>query len=70
MTVNVPPSWNLLLDDRMAEAFTDRVREVFQRAGFDRPIEEVRLVEDPAKLPDLRRQDSAANERRDERRTV
>lgn len=51
VTVNVPPSWNLLVDDRVAEAFTDRVREVFHRAGFDRPVEEVRYVEDPAKVP-------------------
>jgi hypothetical protein len=53
VTVNVPPSWNLLIDDRIAESFTDRVREVFDRAGFDRPIEELRYVEDPAKVPYL-----------------
>lgn len=51
--VNVPPNWNMLLDDRVSEAFTDRVREVFYRAGFDRPVEEMRSVEDPAKVPYL-----------------
>ena len=51
--VYVPPSWNLLLDDRIAEAFTDRVADVFHRSGFGFPIENVRTVEDPAKEPYL-----------------
>jgi hypothetical protein len=51
--VNVPPSWNLLLDDRITEAFVDRIRDVFHRNGFEKPVEEVRYVEDPAKLPFL-----------------
>jgi hypothetical protein len=51
--VNVPPSWNLLLDDRISEAFVDRVRDVFYRSGFDRPVEQVRSVEDPGKQPYL-----------------
>ena len=50
MQVNVPPSWNILLDDRVSEAFVDRVRDVFHRNGFDRPVEHVRYVEDPAKV--------------------
>lgn len=53
VAVNVPPSWNMLLDDRVSEAFTDQVREVFRRAGFDRPVQEVRYPEDPEKLPYL-----------------
>lgn len=53
VTVNVPPTWNVLLDDRVSEAFADRVRDVFYRAGFDRPVEELRYVEDPAKVPYL-----------------
>jgi hypothetical protein len=53
VVVNVPPSWNLLLDDRISEALTDRVSEAFHRAGFDRPVEEIRSVEDPAKVPYL-----------------
>lgn len=53
VTVNVPPSWNLLLDERISEAFTDQVRDAFYRAGFDRPVQEVRSVEDPAKAPYL-----------------
>lgn len=51
--VNVPPSWNLLLDDRVSEAFVDRVREVFSRRGFDQPVEELRYVEAPEKVPYL-----------------
>lgn len=51
--VNVPPSWSVLVDDRVSEAFVDRVREVFVRSGFDRPVEEVRYVEDASKLPYL-----------------
>lgn len=51
--VYVPPSWNMLLDDRVAEAFTDRVADVFHRSGFGFPIENVRSVEDPAKVPYL-----------------
>lgn len=51
--VNVPPSWNMLLDDRIAEAFVDRVRDVFYRAGFDRPVQEVRFARDPANVPYL-----------------
>lgn len=53
VTVNVPPTWNMLIDDRVSEAFTDRVRDVFYRAGFDRPVEELRYVEDPSKVPYL-----------------
>lgn len=45
--VNVPPTWNPWLDDRISGAFTDRVRDVFHRAGFDRPVEEARLADDP-----------------------
>jgi len=53
VAVNVPPTWNILLDDRISEAFTDRVRDVFHNAGFDRPVEEVRYPEDSEKLPYL-----------------
>lgn len=44
---------NFLVEDRVAEAFVDRVREVFKRNGFDRPVDDVRFVEDPAKMPYL-----------------
>jgi hypothetical protein len=47
--VIVPPTWNTLVDDHISAGLVDRVRDVFYRAGFDRPIEEVRYVEDPAK---------------------
>jgi hypothetical protein len=53
VAVNVPPSWSLLLDSRISEAFTDRVREVFHQQGFDRPVEEVTSVEDCSKMPYL-----------------
>jgi hypothetical protein len=51
--VNVPPSWNVLLEDDISDAFVSRVRDVFLRSGFDRPVDEVRLVEDPNKQPYL-----------------
>jgi len=51
--VNVPPSWNLLLDDRVSEVFVEQVRDTFRQAGFEHPVEEVRYVEDPAKAPYL-----------------
>lgn len=51
--VNVPPSWGLLIDDHVADAFVDRMREVFHHEGFRRPIESVRYVEDPARVPYL-----------------
>ena len=51
--VSVPPSWNLLFEDRISEAFVDHMREVFHHRGFDRPVEEVRFVEDPTKEPYL-----------------
>jgi hypothetical protein len=51
--VIVPASWNILMEDRIADNFVDHVRETFYRAGFDRPIEKLSYVEDPAKTPNL-----------------
>jgi len=51
--VNVPPTWSLLVDDRISEMFVDAVRELLARRGFTSPVEEVRFVEDPAKTPYL-----------------
>lgn len=42
--VNVPPSWNMLIEDRVSMAFADVVRDVFHRQGFDRPVEEARFA--------------------------
>jgi hypothetical protein len=53
VAVNVPPALNILVEDRISEAFTDRVREVFDRAGFDRPVEEARFADDAANAPYL-----------------
>lgn len=51
--VNVPPRGNLLLEDRVRDAFTDQVREVFVGAGFDRPVRDVRFVDDESPEPYL-----------------
>jgi hypothetical protein len=51
--VNMPPTLHYLAEDRIATAMTDRVREVFQRQGFDRPVEEIRPVEDSSRAPYL-----------------
>lgn len=51
--VNVPPHWNVFLEDRIAEAFTDQVRDVFHNAGFDKPVKEVRYFEDVDRAPYL-----------------
>jgi hypothetical protein len=51
--VNVPPHWNIFLEDRIAEAFTDQVREVFHKAGFDKPVNEIRYFEDVDRAPYL-----------------
>ncbi len=51
--VIVPPTWNLLIDDKVSESLVDRVRDVFYRAGFTMPVSELRLPEDPSKVPCL-----------------
>ena len=51
--VIVPPTWNLLIDDKVSEALVDRVRDVFYQAGFTQPVDELRRVEDPSKVPYL-----------------
>jgi hypothetical protein len=51
--VNVPATWHWLADDRVAEPLVDQLRDTFYRAGFDRPIEQITYVEDPAKAPYL-----------------
>ena len=51
--VIVPASWNILLEDHVADNFVDQVRDTFFRAGFDRPIEKLSYVEDPMKTPYL-----------------
>lgn len=51
--VNVPPTWSLLVDDRISEMFVDAVRELLVRRGFEHRVDEVRFVDDPAKTPYL-----------------
>jgi hypothetical protein len=51
--VNLPPTWGVFLEDDVSEAFVSHIRDVFQRSGFDRPVEEVRLIEDPSRHPYL-----------------
>lgn len=38
--VNLPPTTDVWLEDRVKLAFTDVAREVFHRHGYDRPVEE------------------------------
>lgn len=45
--VNLPPTTSLIYADRIADVFTDEVRHVFRQAGFARPIENIRYVDDP-----------------------
>lgn len=51
--VNVPPHWDVFLEDRITEAFTDQVRAVIHREGFDKPVKEVRYFEDAERAPYL-----------------
>lgn len=45
--VNLPPTTSLIYEDRIAEAFTDEVRHVFNQTGFNRPVENIRYVDNP-----------------------
>lgn len=51
--VNVPPTWDLFLDDRIGDAFTEQVRAILEDEGFRGPIEGLRFVEEPARVPYL-----------------
>jgi hypothetical protein len=45
--VNMPPTTSLIYADRIADAFVDEVYHVFTQAGFQRPIENMRYVDNP-----------------------
>lgn len=51
--VNVPPTWQGLVDERTPGAVTARIRETLYRAGFTSRVEELRAVEDPTKIGHL-----------------
>jgi hypothetical protein len=51
--VNLPPSASLVYSDWITDAFTDSIRSVFQQAGFQRPIENIRYVDQPDDTPYL-----------------
>lgn len=51
--INTPPSWNLLIDDRVSEWFVDGVRAELERQGFNGRVEEMRFPEDPGRVPFL-----------------
>jgi hypothetical protein len=51
--VNMPPTLHYLAEDRISEAFVDRIRDVFAQNGFNRPVEEVSFVEAPTRIPYL-----------------
>jgi hypothetical protein len=42
--INLPPTTDVWLEDRVKLAFTDVARDVFHRHGFDRPVEEARFA--------------------------
>ena len=45
--VNLPPSVSLMYADRISDVFTDEVRHVFHQAGFKRPVENIRYMDNP-----------------------
>ena len=51
--VNVPPTWSILVDDRIANDFVDGVGQILRQRGFSRPVEALSLVESPEKAPYL-----------------
>lgn len=51
--VNVPPTLNFMLEDRIAEAVIDRVEEIFHQNGFARPVTVVPYIEDATRLRNL-----------------
>lgn len=51
--VVTPPSWNLLMDDRVSEWFVDGVRAELARQGFEGQVDEIRYPDDPGKAPFL-----------------
>jgi hypothetical protein len=51
--VNVPPEWNVFLEDRITEAFVDQVREAFHDSGFAKPVKEARSFEEVDQAPYL-----------------
>lgn len=46
--VMVPPTWQAWIDDDVAEAFTDRVREVFRHRGFAGKVREITAPDEPS----------------------
>lgn len=53
VAVNTPPTWNLITEDHAAELLTDRIRDVFHRAGFNRPVQQAKHADQPARAPYL-----------------
>ena len=51
--VSVPTAGQAVVDERVPEVMAAQVRDVFYRRGFYRRIENVRSIEDVAKLPHL-----------------
>lgn len=51
--VITPPTWHILLEDRVSQNLVDQLREIFYRKDFAWPVEEVRYVENPAAVPHL-----------------
>lgn len=53
IAVNVPLTWEKLVDPQIGSAIAQEVRETLYRRGFDRPVEELRSLENSAKAANL-----------------
>lgn len=45
--LNMPPSWQPIFEDEVADAFISHVRDVFQRRGYEGTIKEVDALDEP-----------------------
>ena len=46
--VRIPASWQPIFEDRVTEAFVNRLRDVFERQGYHGDITEVSLFDEPS----------------------
>lgn len=46
--INIPPSWEPMLEARVSESFVSHIDDVFRRRGYDGEITEVRWFEEPS----------------------
>jgi hypothetical protein len=51
--VNIPPTWNPLVTDRLADDVVDGVRQILTHRGYPRTVESMDFVEKPGQAPYL-----------------